>query len=133
MIDWLNPSDDIIEARRVGYNEGYETAYHEVESEISALKEQVMSDRLMQALKLLKFGYSGTPKEVCPHAVNMVIEAFDAIRRPDSSCTCGEGYDPDCPTVVHHNPGDLCSYCGQPATTKNWHDRPSCDEHRGLG
>jgi hypothetical protein len=44
MIDWLNPSDDILEARRIGYEEGVNAGYEvagSLHAEIDRLREDM--------------------------------------------------------------------------------------------
>jgi hypothetical protein len=36
MIDWMNPSEDVVEAKRVGWHEGYDACNAEYTDEISA-------------------------------------------------------------------------------------------------
>jgi len=42
-IDWLNPSDDVIQARQIGYDEGYEAALSENEA-LTADNEQLKAE-----------------------------------------------------------------------------------------
>ena len=66
MIDWLNPSEDILEAKRIGYEEAM-SQLEERERQIEAEAAHVVTvERDSQAMQLLR---DGTVVELCEDAL----------------------------------------------------------------
>jgi len=59
MIDWLNPSNDVVEAKRIGYEEGVKYAdeqMEEIQAELEAAKAENanLRDKLQQAVAIIE-------------------------------------------------------------------------------
>jgi hypothetical protein len=79
MIDWLNPSDDILDARSIGFAEGQQSRDEEVEA-LTAERDALAAElarlrRLEEAAITMYYTNHGSPE--WGTAYNMLMEAID--------------------------------------------------------
>ena len=82
MIDWMNPSEDILEAKRIGYNEGFEAGQEAArEPTVPQLDALAEIERLHDALKAIAMHGTDAPAAAnYPEDVWWRMVAYDCMR-----------------------------------------------------
>ncbi len=75
MIDWLNPSNDIVAAKQAGYNAGVA----ELENRLDEKDAEI--DRLLEILTLISAEPSFDPNRTRAHYTDQVVKAYSRCRQ----------------------------------------------------
>jgi hypothetical protein len=110
MIDWMSPSDDILEAKRVGYHE----AMAECEEKIAELKEQVAAahsenDRFRSLFANLSEWSSTFGKALCPPRADTYGEGVHDCKEQVSNMLSELGGRPDNSDRVRRTWREMCA------------------------